>query len=184
MARAAKASRAAVLPDILEPGLVTVFCGSAASSASAKAGAYYARPGNRFWPALHEAGFTDRRLAPGEFRAVTSYGIGLTDLAKHESGNDDALSSSAYDADALRERIERCRPRHLAFTGKRPAGLFLLQIFGVALADYGPQKPTLGDTRIFVLPSPSGLASRWWSIEPWRALADLHRSARTSLSAE
>ncbi len=167
-----------VLPDIFEPGLVTVFCGSAASPTSAAVGAYYARPGNRFWPTLHEAGFTDRRLDPQEFRAVTSFGIGLTDLAKHEAGIDAALSSDAYDAGALLEKIEKHRPRHLAFTGKRPAGLFLLQIFGAGLTDYGPQDARIGETRIFVLPSPSGLATRWWSIEPWRKLADLHRKER------
>lgn len=168
-----------ILPDVLEPGLVTVFCGSAASPTSARLGAYYARPGNKFWPALHAAGFTDRQFAPAEFPGLARYGIGLTDLAKHESGIDSALSSDAYDADGLRARIEKYRPRHLAFTGKRPAGLFLLRTFGAGLTDYGLQDARLGETRIFVLPSPSGLAARWWSIEPWRTLATLHNEARS-----
>lgn len=170
--------RSAVLPDVLEPGLVTVFCGSAASATSAALGAYYARPGNKFWPTLHEAGFTDRRLAPEEFRDVLDYRIGLTDLAKHESGADALLSSDAYDADALKARIEAVQPRFLAFTGKRPAGLFLLQALGAGLTDYGLQKATLGETRIFVLPSPSGRAIRWWSIAPWTDLAALHNRER------
>lgn len=167
-----------VLPDVLAPGLVTVFCGSAASSASARARAYYAGPGNRFWPTLAEVGLTDRRLRPDEFRALPSYGIGLTDLAKHESGMDRELSSAAYDAGALRARIEACAPRILAFTGRRPAGLFLLEAFGVALGDYGPQETTLGKTQIWVLPSPSGAARRWWSVEPWTRLAALHTKLR------
>lgn len=169
-----------VLPDVLEPGLTTVFCGSAASPTSARLGAYYARPGNRFWPTLFEAGFTDRALAPQEFPLLPRYGIGLTDLAKHEWGVDAALSSDAYDADALRARIGEFRPRFLAFTGKRPAGLFLLQSFGAGLTGYGLQEPCVGETRIFVLPSPSGAARRWWSIEPWRTLAALHRRDRTT----
>ena len=164
----------AILPDLLEPGLITVFCGSAASSASARAGAYYAGPGNRFWPTLFEAGFTDRLFAPAEFRNLAARRIGLTDLAKHESGMDNALSSTAYDADALREKIERVRPRLIAFTGRRPAGLFLLKALGAALGGYGLQDARLGETRIFVLPSPSGAARRWWSVEPWKALAALH----------
>lgn len=170
-------SAAAILPDVLEPGLVTVFCGSAASPTSAELGAYYARPGNKFWPALHQAGFTDRQFASAEFPALAALGIGLTDLAKHEFGIDTALSSDAYDADALRSKIELYQPRHLAFTGKRPAGLFLLQTFGAGLTGYGLQEPMLGETKIFVLPSPSGLASRWWSLDPWRRLADLHNAA-------
>ena len=167
-----------VLPDVLEPGLITVFCGSAPSPTSARLGAYYARPGNRFWPALFEAGFTDRQLAPAEFRTLVEYGIGLTDLAKHEFGVDAALSSDAYDAGALRVKIEEFQPRVLAFTGKRPAGIFLLQSFGAGLTAYGFQQPTVGATRIFVLPSPSGAARRWWSIEPWRTLAEYHRRER------
>lgn len=169
---------ATILPDVLEPGLVTVFCGSAASPTSAKLGAYYARPGNKFWPALHQAGFTERQFAPAEFPSLAELGIGLTDLAKHEFGIDTALSSDAYDADALRKKIETYRPRHLAFTGKRPAGLFLLQVFGAGLTDYGLQEPVLGETKIFVLPSPSGLATRWWSLDPWRTLAKTHNAAR------
>ncbi len=168
-----------VLPDVLPPGLVTVFCGSAASSASARRGAYYAGPGNRFWPTLHEAGFTDRRLRPEEFRDLPRFGIGLTDLAKHESGMDRELSSRAYDAAALLARIEACAPRFLAFTGRRPAGLFLREAFGAGLGDYGPQDAAIGGTRIFVLPSPSGAARRWWSAVPWMALAALHDGART-----
>lgn len=155
--------------------MITVFCGSAASSASARAGAYYAGPGNRFWPTLFEAGFTDRLFAPAEFQYLPDYGCGLTDLAKHESGMDAELSSAAYDADALYKKIERARPRLLAFTGKRPAGLFLRERFGAGLGDYGLQDPMIGKTRIWVLPSPSGAARRWWSIDPWRKLAEMHK---------
>jgi len=167
----------AILPDVLEAGLTTVFCGSAASTASARHGAYYAGPGNRFWPALFEAGLTPTLFKPAEFRRLPELGIGITDLAKHESGMDIALSSNAYDADALLRKIQKHKPAHLAFTGKRPAGLFLLEALGAPLKDYGEQSPTIGATRIFVLPSPSGAARRWWSIEPWIKLGEIHRAA-------
>lgn len=164
-----------ILPDVLEPGLTTVFCGSAAGRTSARVGAYYAGPGNRFWQTLHETGFTDCRLAPSKFRELLHYGLGLTDLAKRESGMDAALSPDAWDAGALLRKIETCRPRFLAFTGKRPAGEFLRDSFGADVADYGLQARTVGETRIYVLPSPSGAARRWWTIAPWRTLAELHR---------
>lgn len=165
----------AVLPDVLQPGFATVFCGSAASSASARQGAYYAGPGNRFWPTMFEAGFTPHLFAPSDFRNLAGLGIGLTDLAKHESGMDVALSSSAYDSELLLQKIETYRPHWLAFTGKRPAGIFLLEALGTGLKDYGEQAPRIGKTRIFVLPSPSGAARRWWSIDPWIKLAEMHR---------
>ena len=168
----------AVLPELIEPGLTTLFCGSAASSASARVGAYYAGPGNRFWPILNESGLTPHLFAPTEFRELLSLGIGLTDLAKHEAGMDVALSSAAYDADALHAKVEVAAPAILAFTGKRPAGLFLLKILGMSITDYGEQPVRLGCTRIFVLPSPSGAAQRWWSAEPWHTLAARHRELR------
>ena len=174
----------AVLPDVLEPELTTVFCGSAASSASARLSAYYAGPGNRFWATLFEAGFTPRLFEPAEFQDLEALGIGLTDLAKHESGMDIALSSDAYDSGLLHQKIETCKPRHLAFTGKRPAGIFLLEALGVGLKDYGLQHARIGETKIYVLPSPSGAARRWWSIDPWIRLAEAHRKAERKRDKE
>jgi TDG/mug DNA glycosylase family protein len=78
--------------DLLRPGLRLVICGTAAGETSAKLGAYYARPGNKFWRVLHEVGLTpDRALFPSEFRELLTYGIGLTDLAKGVSGMDHTL---------------------------------------------------------------------------------------------
>ncbi len=169
----------AVLPDLIEPGLTTLFCGSAASSASARAEAYYAGPGNRFWPILYETGLTPRLFAPGEFRTLADLGLGLTDLAKHEAGMDTDLSYSAYDSNTLKTKVERSAPAILAFTGKRPAGIFLVEALGTGIQDYGEQSARLGETRIFVLPSPSGAARRrWWSADPWHRLAATHRKLR------
>lgn len=161
-----------VLPDVLEPGLRLVFCGTAAGHRSAAERAYYAHPGNRFWPALREAGLTPRLFAPHEFALLRQHGIGLTDLAKHHSGNDSELPRDAFDVTGLLTRVQRCAPRMLAFTSKNAAAAVL----GKGLA-YGLQQQTIGDTRLFVLPSPSGQARGHWSIEPWLALGEWLRGA-------
>jgi len=166
-----------VLPDVLARDLDVVFCGSAAGRVSAEVGAPYAGPGNAFWPTLHAVGLTPRRLEPREFRCVLRYGLGLTDLAKHESGSDRDLSRAADDPAALRRKLRRHRPRLLAFTAKRPARVFLDRP-----VDYGLQPETLGRTRIFVLPSPSGAARGFWDEGPWRELAALVRRERRRAS--
>ena len=175
-------NRAYVLPDVLRTGLVTVFCGSAVGFTSARVGAYYAQGGNRFWAVLHEAGFTNRRLRPDEYPLVSGYGLGLTDLAKYEFGNDADLSTEAYQSNALRKKIERYRPRFLAFTAKVPARVFLREQFGVALAagpdGYGLQPHTIAGTRLWVLPSTSGRAKTFWQPQPWQELAAHHRAER------
>lgn len=155
-----------VLPDILEPGLDIVFCGSAAGRVSAQAGAYYAGPGNRFWPTLHAVGLTPERLEPHRFREVPRWGLGLTDLCKTASGGDADLPAGADDVQSLRDKLLYFRPSVVAFVGKRPAAAFL----GRAV-ETGLQQETVAGTSVFVLPSPSGAARRWWSVEPWRELA-------------
>ena len=171
MTEARTEQRAQILPDVLTDGLDVVFCGSAAGSASARAGVYYAGPGNRFWPILHEIGLTPRQLAPREFHSVVQYGIGLTDLSKFQSGADQALDARGDDAGALAEKISTHAPRVLAFNGKRGGGVFLRDVLDSNIRDYGLQPLALGHTAVFVLPSTSGAAKRWWDGAPWRALA-------------
>lgn len=165
-----------VLPDLLAPGLTTVFCGSAAGAASARRGLPYAGPGNKFWPILAEAGFTPELFAPGDYRNLLDLGIGLTDVNKSQSGADSDLTADGDDPLAVLEKIERFAPRLLAFTAKRPAGVFMGAVFDRRRVDYGLQPERIGETAIFVLPSSSGLAIRWWDPEPWREAAALHRS--------
>lgn len=157
-----------ILPDVLQPGLALVFCGTAAGKRSAAEGAYYAHPGNLFWRALFEVGLTPRRFAPAEFPQLPALGIGLTDLAKHHSGNDDELPRDAFDVDALVAKIERFKPYWLAFTSKHGARAAL----GRPVKVYGLQPERMGGARVMVLPSPSGQARGHWRIEPWQALAD------------
>jgi TDG/mug DNA glycosylase family protein len=162
-----------VLPDILVSGLDIVFCGTAAGTVSARRGAYYAGPGNAFWPTLFKAGLTPRLFRPEEYADIVEYGLGLTDLAKTVYGPDRVLFVGHFACARLRENILQYRPRILAFTSKRAAEEFLGH--GV---EYGLQKEKIGETRLFVLPSPSGLARRYWSEAPWCELAQLNTGGK------
>ncbi|MEO1286586.1 MAG: mismatch-specific DNA-glycosylase [Chloroflexota bacterium] len=159
-----------ILPDVLQANLHLVFCGTAASTKSAEVGAYYANSTNYFWRTLHEVGLTPHQLTPTDFRQLLTYRIGLTDIAKHAIGNDSVLSQSDFDADALCQKIERYQPQILAFTSKRGASAFLKQPTGKI--SYGQQSETVSDTKLWVLPSPSGSARRYWDISIWQNLAD------------
>jgi len=158
------------------PDLVTVFCGSAVGRRSAEVGAYYAGPGNKFWDTLHRVGLTRHRFAPADYAALLACRIGLTDLNKTESGADSTLSRDADDIGALVAKLITYQPALLAFTARRPAAAFCRHVFGRAPASYGLFPEGLGPTRVHVLPSPSGLARRYWDEAPWQALAWHHRA--------
>jgi len=156
-----------ILPDVLEPGLRLVFCGTAAGTRSARDGAYYAHPGNMFWRAVHAVGLTPRLLAPAEFPLMPAFGIGFTDVAKYHHGNDNQLPRDAFDADALRAKILHYAPRVIAFTSKQ-AGM-------AALGKHiriGRQDALFGGALAWVLPSPSGQARGSWNLALWQAMAD------------
>ena len=125
-----------VLPDVLEHELQVVFCGTAASTQSAKVGAYYAGPGNYFWDTIYRIGLVPKHLKPENFQELPHYGIGLTDLAKHSSGTDKVLSKTDFAPELLRRKIEKYTPCILAFTSKRAGKEF----FGQSSVDYGLQK--------------------------------------------
>ncbi len=157
------------LPDQLCENLRLVFVGTAASTRSAKVGHYYAHPGNRFWRAIHEAGITPRRYQPSEFAALIELGIGFTDLSKSGAGMDHQIAAETIDVSGFRAKLEKYRPKAIAFTSKKAASLFYGRpSSGIAL---GRQVADGNCPEIFVLPSPSGAASGHWSIEPWRELA-------------
>ena len=166
MPRASSRSRPLV-PDLLASGLDLVFCGSAASPASFKARAYYANPGNAFWPTLHAVGLTPERLAPQRYPELLTLGIGLTDLNKTEYGSDHELSPDAMDAAALHTKLRRFRPAAIAFTSKHAASLAL----GVKSPAYGRQAEPIEGAVAFVLASPSGRARSFWTLAPWREVA-------------
>jgi len=161
-----------VLPDSLAPDLDIVFCGTAAGAASARRRAYYAGPGNAFWPTLHRVGLTPREFRPEEYARLAQLRMGLTDIVKNASGSDRALPKRHFDPARLRRLIAAYRPRIVAFTSKRAAQEFT----GHPVA-YGLLPEKAGDTLLFVLPSPSGAARRYWNLGPWRQLARLRGDA-------
>ncbi len=165
-------TQAPILPDMLHPDLDLLICGMAAGPRSAATGTYYAGKGNRFWRTLHETGLTPRQLVPEEFATLTGYGIGLTDLAKHASGTDADLNHEDFDVRGFWQKVLSIRPGVLAFNGKEAAKVALEQ----PDIDYGSQAEPLGKTVVFVLPSTSGSARRYWDIRHWLECARLTRS--------
>lgn len=163
-----------ILPDYLQPGLKVVFCGTAAGKKSAERGYFYAGPGNRFWPMLHQTGLTPHRLQPEDCHRVCAFGIGLTDLVKHRFGSDASLTGTMFDIAGFEEKIRSYAPKVLAFNGKKGASKFL----GVPSAklEYGLHQRTVDATRIFVLPSTSRAANGSWVEQPWHDLAALVRA--------
>jgi len=160
-----------ILPDVLDFGLVLVFCGTAASKISARYGAYYANPGNRFWRTLCQVGFTSSLYEPSEFRKLLDLRIGLTDVAKGKAGVDADLKRSDFAPGALNAKMLRVKPQVLAFTSKAAWRAWKVLPSNQAVS-WGWQDETLGGTRIYVLPSPSGAARRYWDLDPWLKLAD------------
>jgi double-stranded uracil-DNA glycosylase len=161
---------APILPDVLPPGVRVVFCGTAPGTASARTGAYYAGPGNRFWTTLHEVGLTPVLLRPAEFARLPEFGIGLTDVSKTASGSDREVGTGGFDPERLAVAIAAVGASHLAFNGKNAARAALGRP-----VDYGPQPERIGGARTWVLPSTSGAARGFWEVEPW---AELARAAR------
>ncbi len=155
-----------VLPDILANGLKVVFCGTAPGNVSAKAGAYYANNSNKFWEMLHKMGLTTEKMAAKDFHKVLDVGIGLTDMAKEQFGMDKVLKKHDFDSEALEEKILKFQPQVLCFTSKKAAQSY----YGLSSSTdihYGRQDKTIGKTVVFVLPSPSPAAIRWWDERFW-----------------
>jgi len=159
-----------LIPDVLTDGLCLVFCGSALGDVSWERRAYYANPGNRFWQTLADVGLTPRRLAAEEYSRLVDWGIGLTDLVKADHGQDAHIFDGHVDLDEarrlLRAKVLRWQPRVLALTSRTVAAQFLER-----RAVPGRQQECFGQTVVWVLPSTSGLARRFFDIGPWQDLA-------------
>ena len=168
-----------LIPDVLEPGLITVICGRAPRPESARRRAYYAHFSNKFWEILFEAGLTDRRLDPEEFHLLPGYGIGLTDINKTEFGSDHELSGSGDNPRALHDKIEKCQPRFLAFNGKNNFRLYCHEIHQSSkstVVNYGRQDGVfIESTEVWVLPNTSARARGYWDSSYWHQLASCHR---------
>lgn len=140
-------------------GLRVLFCGINPGLMSAATGHHFARPGNRFWPVLHASGFTPRRLRPDEERELLTYGLGITNVVARASARADELSAEEFAGGGrvLEEKVARLRPRWLAVVGITA----YRSAFGDRSARIGPQEHTIGATRVWALPNPSGLNAHW-----------------------
>ncbi|GAA0928659.1 G/U mismatch-specific DNA glycosylase [Pseudonocardia zijingensis] len=148
-----------VLPGPDDPPLRVLFCGINPGLVSAATGHHFARPGNRFWPALHGAGFTSRLLLPAEQGELRALGLGITNMAPRATARADELTPTELQAGAerLRALVAERRPRWLAVVGVTA----YRTAFGRPRAAVGEQAERLGDTGVWVLPNPSGLNAHW-----------------------
>lgn len=147
------------VPDVIAPDLKVLFCGINPGLYTAAVGHHFARPGNRFWPALHAAGFTERLLDPSEERELLRHGYGITNVVDRATATAAELTREelAEGGRRLAEKVERFRPQVLAVLG---IGAFRTA-FGRPGAALGDQPEGLGRTRLWVLPNPSGLNAHY-----------------------
>lgn len=144
------------IPDVIGPDLDVLFCGINPGLMSAATGHHFARPGNRFWPALHLAGFTPRQFRPDEQDELVELGLGITNVVARATAGAAELTAEEYrkGGETLRAKVREYRPRWLAVVG--------IGAYRTAFADpraaLGRQEgTTVGGTQVWVLPNPSGL---------------------------
>lgn len=167
--------RSQVVPDVIGPDLKVLFCGINPGMYSAQTGFHFARPGNRFWPVLHAAGFTPRRFDPAEEWELVPLGWGITNLVDRASVAAAELDRSELIAGArqLARKVRRWRPHTVAVLG---FGAYRAA-FQRPKAAAGLQPETLAGARIWLLPNPSGLNANYRPAD----LAALFRELRRSL---
>lgn len=154
-----EAARDATIADVAAPGLRVLFCGINPGLYSAATGCHFARPGNRFWPALHRSGFTPRQLHPSEQAELLGLGLGITNIAARATARADELTDEELrdGAGLLREKVLALAPGWLAIAG---VGAYRTS-FKQKKVLTGPQELMIGGTRIWVLPNPSGLNAHY-----------------------
>jgi double-stranded uracil-DNA glycosylase len=143
------------IPDVIAPGLQVLFCGINPGRTSGATGRHFAHPGNRFWRALYEGGWTPRLLRPDEQRELLDLGLGITNLVARTTAKASELSGDELRAGGrrLRQLAARYRPSWIAIVGVTA----YRTAFGERHAVLGEQEATCGAARLWVLPNPSGL---------------------------
>lgn len=145
--------------DVIAPGLRVLFCGINPGLYSGATGHHFARPGNRFWPTLHQAGFTPRQLHPSEERELLTYGYGITNLVARATATADELAPEELIAGQrrLKAKVKRYQPKVVAILGISA----YRTAFGQRSVTLGRQPEQLPDTVVWVLPNPSGLNAHY-----------------------
>ncbi|WP_197285801.1 G/U mismatch-specific DNA glycosylase [Nocardiopsis sp. NRRL B-16309] len=170
-----EAARDKVVPDVVVEGLDVLFCGINPGLASGAAGHHFANPGTRFWPALHGSGFTPRRLRPDEEDELLALGLGITNVVDRTTAQANELSraEAVEGGRRLRRKVELWRPRWLAVLGVTA----FRDAFGDRGAKVGPQDIGMGETRVWLLPNPSGRNAHWQLGPLTEEFARLRRAA-------
>jgi double-stranded uracil-DNA glycosylase len=174
------AARDHTIPDLVGPGLRVLFAGINPSLYSAATGHHFARPGNRFWPALHQSGFTSRQLRPEEQPLLLNCGLGITNVVARATARADELAADELRAggQALASLAGSLGVAWLAILGVTA----YRTAFGLPRAVVGPQDAAdlrgvaLGGARVWVLPNPSGLNASWPTPRLTGAFAELRRA--------
>ncbi|HLG74446.1 MAG TPA: G/U mismatch-specific DNA glycosylase [Chloroflexota bacterium] len=172
------ASARRTVEDVVAPNLKVLFVGINPGLYTAAIGHHFGRPGNRFWPVLHKAGFTPRQLSPFEERELLPLGYGITNFVARATAAAGELSTAEVreGASLLEAKIRRLTPRFVAFLG--------MQSYRVAFArpnaGVGLQPETIGDSKLWLLPNPSGLQAHYPLPELVRLFAELRRASSCS----
>src|SRR5712692_6547743 len=147
------------VPDVIAPGLRVLFCGINPGLYTAAVGHHFARPGNRFWPALHASGFTGRLLAPFEERELLEMSFGITNVVARATASAAELTPADFikGGRLLRNKIRRFQPKFVAVLG---VGAYRVA-FAQPKAVVGVQKELIHGARVWVLPNPSGLNANY-----------------------
>ena len=150
-----------------------MFCGINPGLVSAETGHHFARPGNRFWPALQLAGFTPRQFRPDEQRELLDLGLGITNVVDKPSARADELTKADLVAggENLVKKVLRFQPHWLAVVGITA----YRDAFGERKAAMGEQARRIGETRIWILPNPSGLNAHYTLPKLAAAYAELEK---------
>jgi len=169
-------ARGKTVPDLIAPDLKVLFCGINPGLYSAAVGHHFARPGNRFWPALHAGGFTPRILSPYEERQLLPLGYGITNVVARATAAADELKPEEFieGAKILQRKIRRFRPQFLAVLG---VGAYR-SAFAQPKATPGRRPIELADTTIWVLPNPSGLNAHYRASALAEMFAELRKAVR------
>jgi TDG/mug DNA glycosylase family protein len=147
------------LPDVIAPNLRVLFCGINPGLYTAAVGHHFARPGNRFWPALHKSGFTDRLVSAFDERELLKSGIGISNVVPHATASAAELTAEDLIAGGRRlaAKVKRYRPKVVAILG---VGAYR-HAFGKPKARIGEQTERIHDASVWVLPNPSGLNANY-----------------------
>ena len=171
------AARDKTIPDVAAPGLRVLFAGINPGLYSAATGYHFARPGNRFWPALYAAGFTDRVLRPEEQEDLLPLGLGITNVVARATARAEELTADEVRAGGrgLTAKVTRLAPRWLAVVGIT----VYRTAFGQPGATTGRQEQTVAGAGLWVLPNPSGLNALWTTPKLIEAFRELRLQAES-----